>query len=89
MFMEVRKWNCLGEKSSRFDPEGATHGSWKKVQDLPSSISHVNLAPGLTGFWFAGGMGYDRPNGIKDHIVSEVWHFDPELDRYSRPLTSG
>ena len=80
-----------GKNLHVFDPEGATHGSWKKLQDLPSSISHVNLAPGLTGFWFAGGMkDMDRPNGIKDHIVSEVWHFDPELDRYSAgPLLPG
>ena len=32
-----------GKNLHVFDPEGATHGSWKKLQDLPSSISHVNL----------------------------------------------
>ena len=80
-----------GKNLHVFDPEGSSHGTWEKLQDLPSDISHVNLAPGLTGFWFAGGMkDMDRPRGIKDHIVAEFWHFDPELDRYSAgPLLPG
>jgi len=70
-----------------FDP---ADGSWTQLQDCPSKISHVNLVKGDTGFWFAGGM-KDRPDRkTKDHIVAEVWHFDPELDRYTAaPLLPG
>ena len=39
-----------GKNLHVFDPEGSSHGTWEKLQDLPSDISHVNLAPGLTGF---------------------------------------
>ena len=34
--------------------------------------------------------GYGQTQWNKSHIVSEVWHFDPELDRYSAgPLLPG
>ncbi|GIS19026.1 MAG: hypothetical protein CM15mP120_09420 [Pseudomonadota bacterium] len=51
---------------------------------------HVDLVEGDTGFWFAGGM-KDKPGRKpKDHIIAEVWHFDPELDRFSAaPLLPG
>ena len=45
-----------GKNLHVFDPAAAVGGVWTKLQDLPSSITHVNLAPGDTGFWFAGGM---------------------------------
>ena len=73
-----------GKNLHVFDPGAAVGGVWTKLQDLPSSITHVNLAPGDTGFWFAGGMkDMDRSKEIKDHIIAEFWHFDPELDRYT------
>ena len=62
-----------------FDPES---GSWTKLQDLPSALSHVNLVPERNGFWFAGGM-KDKIHPGKDHIISEVWHYDIDLDRYT------
>ena len=63
-----------------FDP---ADGSWTELQECPSKISHVDLVEGDTGFWFAGGM-KDKPSRKpKDHIIAEVWHFDPELDRFS------
>ena len=69
-----------------FDPEG---GSWTKLQDLPSALSHVNLVPDGNGFWFAGGM-KDKIHPGKDHIISEVWHYDIHLDRYTAaPLLPG
>lgn len=63
-----------------FDPSDA---SWTELQVCPSRISHVDLVEGDTGFWFAGGM-KDKPGQKpKDHIIAEVWHFDPDLDRFS------
>ena len=63
-----------------FDP---ADGSWTELQECPSKISHVDLVEDDTGFWFAGGM-KDKPSRKpKDHIIAEVWHFDPELDRFS------
>ena len=63
-----------------FDP---LERSWTRLQDCPSTISHVNLVPDLSGFWYAGGM-KDKPSkGIKDHIISEVWHYDLGNDRFS------
>jgi N-acetylneuraminic acid mutarotase len=69
-----------------FDPET---GNWTKLQDMPSALSHVNLVPGESGFWFAGGM-KDKVHPGKDHIISEVWHYNLELDRYTAaPLLPG
>jgi N-acetylneuraminic acid mutarotase len=66
-----------GVKTSRtahfFDP---ADGSWTRIQDLPSAVSHVN--PVLDGrvVWYAGGF----KDGYKDHIVAEVWNYDVDLD---------
>ena len=69
-----------------FDPKTQT---WQRLQDLPSAISHVNLVPGESGFWFAGGM-KDKVHPGKDHIIAEVWHYNIELDRYTAaPLLPG
>jgi N-acetylneuraminic acid mutarotase len=71
-----------------FDP---ADNSWTQLQDLPSALSHVNLVTDSDGkgFWFAGGMKDKRHPG-KDHIIAEVWQFDPDLDRYSAaPLLPG
>ena len=69
-----------------FDPQD---GSWTKLNDLPSALSHVNLVADESGFWFAGGM-KDKVHPGKDHIICEVWHYDIELDRYTAaPLLPG
>ena len=70
---------CSSKRLDVFDP---AEGTWTQLQDLPSAISHVNLVPDGRGFWFAGGM-KDKVHPGKDHIVSEVWHFDLALDRYT------
>ena len=76
--------------SKRVDVFDPADGSWTQLQDCPSRVSHVDLVAGDTGFWFAGGM-KDKPDRpTKDHIIAEVWHFDPELDRYTAgPLLPG
>ncbi len=75
--------------SRRLDVFDPADGSWTQLQDLPSKISHVNLIAGDDGFWFAGGM-KDKVHPDKDHIIAEVWHYDPELDRYTAaPLLPG
>jgi N-acetylneuraminic acid mutarotase len=75
--------------SRRLDVFDPADGSWTQLQDLPSKISHVNLVAGDSGFWFAGGM-KDKVHPGKDHIIAEVWHFDPALDRYTAaPLLPG
>ena len=69
-----------------FDPETEI---WTQLQDLPSALSHVNLVPDESGFWFAGGM-KDKIHPGKDHIIAEVWHYNIELDRYTAaPLLPG
>lgn len=69
-----------------FDPETEI---WTQLQDLPSALSHVNLVPGESGFWFAGGM-KDKVHPGKDHIIAEVWHYNIELNRYTAaPLLPG
>jgi N-acetylneuraminic acid mutarotase len=75
--------------SRRLDIFDPADGTWTQLQDLPSKVSHVNLVAGDTGFWFAGGM-KDKVHPEKDHIIAEVWHFDPELDRFTAaPLLPG
>ena len=59
-----------------FDPETEI---WTQLQDLPSALSHINLVPGESGFWFAGGM-KDKVHPGKDHIIAEVWHYNIELN---------
>ena len=65
-----------------FDP---ADGSWTQLQDMPSAVGHINLVEHDGTIWFAGGM-KDKPGmlvgGQKDHIIAEVWQFDPNLDRY-------
>ena len=76
--------------SRRVDVFDPADGSWTQLQDSPSRVSHVDLVAGDTGFWFAGGMKDKPTRKVKDHIIAEVWHFDPELDRYTAgPLLPG
>ena len=56
-----------------FDP---ADGSWTRIQDLPSAISHVNAVLDGRKIWFAGGF----KDGYKDHVVAEVWNYDIDLD---------
>ncbi|NKB99146.1 MAG: hypothetical protein GKR90_11730 [Pseudomonadales bacterium] len=75
--------------SKRLDVFDPKHSTWTRLQDLPSALSHVNLVPSDTGFWFAGGM-KDKVHPGLDHIIAEVWHYDIELDRYeAAPLLPG
>ena len=69
-----------GVKSSKrsdiFDPK---EGSWTRIQDLPSAISHANAVLDGRSIWFAGGF----KDGYPDHIIAEVWNYDLDLDRFS------
>jgi N-acetylneuraminic acid mutarotase len=68
-----------GVKSSKrcdvFDP---ADGSWTRIQDLPSAISHVNLVVDGRSIWFAGGF----KDGYPGHAIAEVWRYDLELNRF-------
>ena len=44
---------CSSKRVDVFDP---LEGTWTRLQDMPSALSHVNLVPSGSGFWFAGGM---------------------------------
>jgi len=75
--------------SKRLDVFDPVDQSWTRLQDLPSAISHVNLVADDKGFWFAGGM-KDKVHPGLDHIIAEVWHYNPTLDRYTAaPLLPG
>lgn len=75
--------------SKRVDVFNPAAGTWERLQDLPSALSHVNLVSGKSGYWFAGGM-KDKVHPGKDHIIAEVWYFDLDLDRYTAaPLLPG
>tara|TARA_E500000331_G_C17244047_1_gene708366 strand:+ start:598 stop:1590 length:993 start_codon:yes stop_codon:yes gene_type:complete len=71
--------------SKRVDLFDPSDGSWTQLQDMPSAVGHVNLVEHNGSIWFAGGM-KDKPGVLvsseKDHIIAEVWQFDPNLDRY-------
>jgi N-acetylneuraminic acid mutarotase len=68
-----------GVKSSKrcdsFDP---ADGSWTRIQDLPSAISHVNLVVDGRTICFAGGF----KDGYPGHAIAEAWCYDLELDRF-------
>ena len=69
-----------GVKSSKrcdiFDP---ADGSWTRIQDLPSAITHMNAVLDGRKVWFAGGF----KDGYKGHTIAEVWSYDIDLDRYT------
>lgn len=76
--------------SRRVDVFDPADGTWTRLQDCPSRVSHVDLVGDDTGFWFAGGMKDKPTRKVKDHIIAEVWHFNLELDRYTAgPLLPG
>lgn len=77
---------CSSKRVDVFDP---LEGTWTRLQDMPSALSHVNLVPSGSGFWFAGGM-KDKVHPGLDHIIAEVWQYNIELDRYTAaPLLPG
>jgi N-acetylneuraminic acid mutarotase len=69
-----------GVRSSKlshvFDP---ADGSWTRIQDLPSAISHMNMVLDGRTVWFAGGF----KDGYKGHTIAEVWSYDVDADRYT------
>lgn len=58
-----------------FDP---TDNRWRKLADLPSAITHMNMVLDGRGVWFAGGF----KDGYKGYAISEVWHYDIDRNTY-------
>ena len=71
---------AAGVKSTRrtdvFDSE---NGSWTRIRDTPSGITHANAVLDGRTVWFAGGF----KDGYKGHAIAEVWSYDLDLDRYT------
>ncbi len=69
-----------GVRSSRsvhyFDPGD---GSWTRIQDMPSAVSHLNAVVDGRAVWFAGGF----KDGYKGHAIAEVWNYDIDKDRFT------
>ena len=69
-----------GVKSTRmsnvYDPKD---GSWSRIQDLPSGITHMNLVLDGRTIWYAGGY----KDGYKGHCIREVWNYDVDKDRFT------
>lgn len=69
-----------GVKSTRradvFDP---SDGTWSRVRDTPSGITHANAVLDGRAIWFAGGF----KDGYKGHAIAEVWTYDLGRDRYT------
>ena len=64
------------KRSDIFDPRD---GSWTRLQDLPSAISHINAVLDGRTVWFAGGF----KDGYRGHAIAEVWNYDIDEDRYT------
>ena len=62
--------------SNVFDPRD---GSWTRIQDLPSAITHMNMVLDGRTVWFAGGF----KDGYRGHTIAEVWSYDVDADRYT------
>ena len=62
--------------SNVFDPRD---GSWTRIQDLPSAITHMNMVLDGRTVWFAGGY----KDGYKGHTIAEVWSYDIDADRFT------
>ena len=59
--------------SNVFDPRD---GSWTRIQDLPSAITHMNMVLDGRAVWFAGGF----RDGYRGHTIAEAWRYDVDLD---------
>jgi len=64
------------KRSEIFDP---SDNGWTLIQELPSAITHMNMALDGRTVWFAGGF----KDGYKGHAIAEVWSYDVDLDRYT------
>ncbi len=69
-----------GVKSSKISYTYAPKdGTWTRIQDLPSGISHMNMILDGRTIWYAGGY----KDGYKGHCISEVWSYDIDNDRFT------
>jgi len=59
-----------------FDPKD---NSWKKLADLPSAITQMNMVLDRRSVWFAGGF----KDGYKGYAISEVWRYDIDTNTYT------
>ena len=72
--------------SKRVDVFDPADGSWTRIQDMPSAVTHLNAVLDGRSVWFAGGF----KDGYKGHAITEVWSYDLDLDRYTAaPLLPG
>lgn len=58
-----------------FDP---TANNWRKLADLPSAVTHMNLVLDGRRIWFAGGF----KDGYKGHAISEVWRYEVDKNTF-------
>ena len=65
--------------SKRVDVFDPADGSWTRIQDLPSAVTHLNAVLDGRTVWFAGGF----KDGYKGHAIAEVWSYDLDLGRYA------
>ncbi len=65
--------------SKRSDVFNPRDGSWARIQDMPSAVSHLNAVIDGRTVWFAGGF----KDGYKGHAIAEVWNYDIDNDRYA------
>ena len=65
--------------SKRVDVFDPADGSWTRIQDMPSAVTHLNAVLDGRTVWLAGGF----KDGYKGHAIAEVWSYDLDLDRYT------
>ena len=65
--------------SKRVDVFDPADGSWTRIQDMPSAVTHLNAVLDGRTVWFAGGF----KDGYKGHAIAEVWSYDLDEDRYT------
>jgi len=58
-----------------FDP---TDNAWRRLKDLPSAITHMNMVLDGRTVWFAGGF----KDGYKGYAIDEVWKYDVDRNAY-------
>lgn len=70
----------LGTKSSkRADVFNPKDNSWRKLADLPSSITHMNAVLEGRSVWLAGGF----KDGYPGKAITEVWRYDIDGNTYT------
>ena len=65
--------------SKRVDVFDPADGSWTRIQDMPSAVTHLNAVLDGRTVWFAGGF----KDGYKGHAIAEAWSYDLDEDRYT------